>query len=192
LAIYLDEDRLGTDAAEICYPHLVLCMGVTLLMSDGSLMGAHVCDNLVEPALLAKLREAVNNRAVVPVKLYCAGDYKVHTVQFGCMTVPQKAAALGFHGDAYLFNTGTIHPKDGTFVAVRSNGPNNHCGVYYKRNEKVSDLYDRSNAVNNPTITKVSNRGVLQQKTAIGGLTGPVHKLHKAGHFMQMRHFTIA
>jgi hypothetical protein len=191
VAVYLDEDRVGSDPAEICYPHLLLCMGVTLLMADGSLMGAHVCDNLIEPALLAELQNAVNNSHLGMVKLYCAGNYKVHTVQFGCMTVQQKAAALGFHGDAYLFNTGTIRPKDGTFVAVRSNGPAHNCGVYYKRDEKVKGLYDRSNIAHNPMITKVGRRGPTQENSVVGGLTGPIHKLHKAGHFMQMKHYTI-
>ena len=41
MPLYLDEDLVGQDPAEICYPHLLLCMGVTVLMQDGSLVGAH-------------------------------------------------------------------------------------------------------------------------------------------------------
>ena len=40
VVIYLNEDEAGTDATVVCYPHLVLCMGVTLLMDDGVLIGA--------------------------------------------------------------------------------------------------------------------------------------------------------
>ena len=53
MPIFLDEDMIAGDPAEICYPHLVLCMGVTVKMSDGYLFGAHVTEPTTEALVLA-------------------------------------------------------------------------------------------------------------------------------------------
>ena len=41
MAIYLSAGEIGADLKEIGYPHFRSCMGVTLVMGDGTLIGAH-------------------------------------------------------------------------------------------------------------------------------------------------------
>jgi hypothetical protein len=191
MAIYLDEDRVGQDPIEICYPHLLLCMGVTVQMADGTLIGAHFSSPSTEAAVGAEMLQQIQAHSSTMRLLYCTGNLPVHTTQCGGMDVKGKANLIGFQGDAYSFDTSMIEPKDGTFVVVRSFGANKKCGIYYKRDEKVRDLYDRSDG---PNVAKVQSRGlpVVNEPSGISGLTAPVHKLHRAYRFMlQIKHYTI-
>ena len=43
MTVYLDEDDVGHAPFSIAYPHLLLCMGVTVIMGDGSVA---VCAHL--------------------------------------------------------------------------------------------------------------------------------------------------
>lgn len=189
MPIYLDEDRVGADPAVICYPHLLLCMGVTVLMSDGSLVGAHVSNSTTEDAVLHELASEIARLAPLTMRrMYCTGNVDLHT-NSGGKSVQQKANAIGFHGKAYLFDTGRIKPKDGTFVQVTSNGPNHQCAIQYKRDEKVRSLY--VNAPGGP-VKRISHiRGVIAEQAAKSGLSGPVHKLHSVNFLLEVNKFDI-
>ena len=191
MPIYLDEDMVGQDQAEICYPHLLLCMGVTVLMADGSLVGAHFTTPGTEAGVMAEMVRQIAAHPAAMHQLYCAADLPEHVVKYGGMNVRAKAQALGFHGTAYSFDSSSIKPQDGTFVAIRSNGPNNPCGIYYKRDEKVRPLYETVGAP--PLVSKVSGYkgtqiGVPASKT---GLSAPINKLHKANFLLQVKRYSI-
>jgi hypothetical protein len=187
MPIFLDENMVGDDANQIIYPRLVLCMGVTVLMSNGHLVGAHVTDHTTEAAVLAKL--ALEIAALGPataVHLYCTGNVHDHS-QHGGLDIQQKAAALGFHGRAFLLDTPPY--TNGTFVRVTSNGANHKCSIEYKRDDKVA--YDDGGP-------KVATYSYFKQdwttRDSKNGLSNPVHKPHLAkfsGFSQQIKEYTI-
>jgi hypothetical protein len=193
MPIFLDEDMISGDPAEVCYPHLLLCMGVTVKMSDGYLIGAHVSEPTTEALVLAELVQQINayialHHGVTMDKLYCTGDFAEHVTHHGGGDVAAKAQALGFHGDAYSFDASPIKPKHGTFVTVRSNGPAHPCGIFYKRDEKVK--YDNQYG---PAVSQISTYklNVRQVPSANTGFRKPIHKLHDATHLLQIQHHVI-
>lgn len=193
MPIFLDEDMISSDPAEICYPHLLLCMGVTVKMSDGYLVGAHVTEPTTEAHVLAELVQQINtyianHHGVTMDKLYCTGNFQEHVTTHGGGDVAAKAGALNFHGDAYSFDASLIQPRDGTFVTIRSNGPAHPCGIFYKRDEKVK--YDN---VSGPMVSQISSyrMNVRQTPTAKTGFRKPIHKLHDATHLLQIQHQVI-
>lgn len=195
MPIFLDEDMVGEDPAEICYPHLLLCMGVTVLMSDGSLIGAHFTTPSTEAGIAAEMvaKIAAAHPATMH-ELYVAANLPEHVVKYGGMDVQGKAALLNFHGDAYSLDSSSINPQDGTFVAVRSNGPNNRCGIYYKRDEKVQPLYQTGAGANVSKFIKGSYGKadkVVTLPSKKTGLTGQIHKLHKASFLLEIKHHRI-
>ena len=187
---YLDEDMVGQDPTEICYPHLLLCMGVTVLMADGTLIGGHFTTPTTEAGVAAEMVRQINAHPSAMYELYCAGNFPVHLITHKGQDVPGKAQLLGFHGDAYSFDTSSIKPKDGTFVTVLSNGPNHNCSIFYKRDEKARGLYQKGSA---PTVKKISSSGKVSPAPHFGtvGLTGPIHKLHQADFLHQLKHYAI-
>ena len=132
-------------------------MGVTVQMADGTLIGAHFSSPGTETAVGAEMLAQIQAHSSTMRLLYCTGNLPVHTTQYGGLDVQGKANLIGFQGDAYSFDTSLIEPKDGTFVAVRSFGANKKCGIYYKRDEKVRDLYDKSSGAQ---VAKVQSRGL--------------------------------
>lgn len=189
---FLDEDMVSDDPAEICYPHLLLCMGVTLKMSDGHLVGAHVTNPGTEGAVLAELGQQIatyigNHPGTTMEQLYCTGNFAEHVTNHGGGTVSDKAQTLGFHGDAFCFDSSLIGPKDGTFVAVRSNGVGHNCGIFYKRDEKV-----KYGDMSGPMVPQISSYTMrARQSPTKSGLRKPIHKLHDANHLLQITHQVI-
>lgn len=213
MPIYLDEDMVGQDPNEICFPHLLLCMGVVVLMTDGSLIGAHFTipdtEAQVGAEMAAQITAHTGAHGTAMHQLYCSGDLPLHCGHHGGMDIQNKAGMLNFHGDAYSFDTSAIKPKHGTFVSVQSNGPNINCTIYYKRDEKVNKLYDRPLGHTTPTISIIkgsitdSKTGALLMPAAVKvqpaqtvGLTAPIHKLHTAKftsgkHLLRIQHVVI-
>jgi hypothetical protein len=138
MAIYLDEDEVGADAATIGYPHLVLCMGVTVVMADGSLCGAHVSSSTTENVVMGQLLADVNGNGSGMRQLYCFADYAEHCGRHRCGDITAKARMLGFRGPGYMFDFGYIHARDGAYVEISSNGAGAAATLRFKRNEKVS------------------------------------------------------
>jgi hypothetical protein len=137
MAIYLDEDEVGADAATIGYPHLLLCMGVTVVMADGSLCGAHVSNASTETVVMGRLLADVNANGSGMSQLYCFADYAEHCGHHGCGDITAKAGMLGFHGPGYMFDFGYINPQDGAYVEITTNGAAAAATLRFKRNEKV-------------------------------------------------------
>lgn len=137
MAIFLDEDEVGADANMVGYPHLLLCMGVTVVMGDGSLIGAHVSSKSSEAAVLNGLLHAIQQHGGPMDQLYCCANMAEHLTHHGCMDIMGKANAIGFHGQGYSFDFGFLNPRDGAYVELTSNGAGALCTVRYKRNEKV-------------------------------------------------------
>lgn len=203
MAIYLDEDMVGSDANLVGYPHLLLCMGVTVLMSNSTLVGAHVTSHTTEDGVLAELANQIGKLAPATMdQLYCAGHYNEH-LSYKNKTVEQKAQALNFHGTAYLFDTRQIRPKDGTYVEVVSNGAGHKCTIRYKRDEKARGVYDRPAGVQTQ-VAKFYEKprknakgevlipaGVRQEPLTTVGLTGPIHKIHIASFAQQLKQYNI-
>lgn len=206
MPIYLDEEMVAGDPNEIRYPHLLLCMGVTVLLSDGSLIGAHFTNPSTEKGLIDEMKKQIAEysakHSVTMRKLYCAGNLPEHTVKYGGMDVLGKAQSLGFHGDAYSFDTSSIKPKDGTYVAVRSNGPMLQCSIYYKRDEKARKAYQFGQG---PKVAKYLREvrddrdpslilrpgKVVNLPSHTTGLSRDIHKLHEVDFALQIQHHLI-
>lgn len=134
MAIYLDEDRVGTDPTLIGFPRLILCMGVVALLKDGSLVGAHVSNATSEKAVLYLMHRDIQANGSGIDQLYCMADVDEHKG----MDVNGKAAALGFTGTGYLADFGYLDPpNDGTYGEVRSNGPGRPASVRCKLNKNM-------------------------------------------------------
>ncbi len=140
MATYLDEDQVGSDAYEIGYPHLLLCMGVTVVMGDGSLVGAHFTDASQEVDVAARLRQVIRATPATMRWMYCTGNFAIHA-KHGGSNYQGKANLIGYKGKVGCFDSAAIEPKDGTFVKLTTQGPVYGCIVEYKRNEKMK--YER-------------------------------------------------
>ncbi|QEH35841.1 hypothetical protein OJF2_43980 [Aquisphaera giovannonii] len=138
MGAYLDEDMVAHEPDFIAYPHLLVCMGVTLLMTDGSLLGAHVVEQQSQDEAFAGMQEFMRTIAlagITPDRLYLTGNVGIHVQSAD--NAHGKARKLGYAGIVYVFDTSLIKPKDGTFVMLTSKGPGVHPTIQYKRNEKV-------------------------------------------------------
>jgi len=171
MAIYLAEDEVGVDANTIGYPHLLLCMGVTVVMDDGSLIGAHVSSNDTEQLVMGQLLFDITAHRGQMTQLYCCADVKEHCGVHHCMDINGKANALRFQGPGYLFDFGYINPRDGAYVEVTSTGADSLCTLRFKRNEKVD--YDRGTGTMVTRATKVMGRDNISVRpsntVAVGG-----------------------
>lgn len=136
MATYLNEDQVGTDATVIGYPNLLLCVGVTLVLGDGSLVGAHFGDGSREAETAARLKELLLKAASAPRWMYVTGNFTKHFADKG--SPPQgKAALLGYTGPVCCFDTTSLNYRNGTFIEVSSTGPDSGAVIRYKRNEKM-------------------------------------------------------
>lgn len=143
MAIYLDEDMIGSDPAKIGFPHLVFCMGVVVLMEDGSLIGGHSTAGKVNyQAFLRAMRNSIGNSGMKMNRMYCIGDLRRH-YEFEGATVPEKANALGFTGEALEIDLAQICPENGSYAEVVSNGPDLDCTVKCAKNKDI--LYMKAN-----------------------------------------------
>lgn len=169
MAIYLNEDQAGRDANTVAYPHLVLCAGVTVLLSDGSLAGCHFSDPTTEVANGQKLVNEINASGQQMVAMYMTCDFSEHVTNWGGLDAVGKAGLLNFHGKAYTFDTGCINPQDGTYVALISRGAGHNPEIRYKRDEKMEY---RNPALNPPVgVSRVEHAGL----TTLSGTD--MHKL---------------
>jgi hypothetical protein len=166
MAIYLDEEMIGRDGGEIAYPHLLLCMGITVLLRDGSLVGAHLTNGNSEAGMLAEVANQVQASGVNPYLLYVTGHLAKHFGQGGSMP-HEKARAIGYTGDVMVYDTGALEPTDGSFVRVVSNGGNAQCTLYAMRDEEAKPYPLKVGAL--PGVVRFS-----------GGVTQPV-RMYKSG-----------
>ena len=138
MTVYLDEDDVGHDAHSIAYPHLLLCMGVTVIMGDGSIAGAHISTGDTEKSVLARLKELM---ALIPAttrQMLLTGNFEIHFGMEDICSPAEKAGEIGYKGKILCFDTSSFKPKDGAFVRVITNGQVNNPTIEFKRNEKVT------------------------------------------------------
>lgn len=147
MAIYLDEDMVGTDPNMIAFPHLVLCMGVVLVMGDGSLIGAHFTQPTTEQPLLRLMADKVRSNGSGMDQIYCMAEIAQHVGQHGGLDIHGKANALGFRGQGYVADFGVLNPRDGTYAQVTSNGAGNRATVRCKVNDEMQYTYGAGSAV---------------------------------------------
>lgn len=141
MSLFLSEDQVGSDQNMIGFPDLKLCMGMTVVMDDGSLIGAHISQESTEQALLNELKRKVEAHDSGMALLYFAANYTQHC-RGTCKPVQGKANAIGFRGTAYLFDFGFINDLGGAYVEVTSNGAGQPASLRYKRSSKM-DYSDR-------------------------------------------------
>ena len=119
MPVYLDESMIG-QGSEINYPHLLLCIGVTCQMEDGTLVGCHIdSGGNVEDENLAELRRWIERHPRRPVNLYLIGNRHVNRKHHGKSDF-EKASALGFKGKVWVYDTAIIHSVDGHFAQLTS------------------------------------------------------------------------
>lgn len=136
MAVFLDEDQVAADPIVIAYPHLLLCMGVTVLMSDGSLIGAHFSNIESEATVGKAMKELIDLTPATMQCMYMTGNLKVH-FSHGGGNHYAKASAIGYSGNVLIFDTEKLNPKDGTFVKITSLGPSRNCVIEYRLNEEM-------------------------------------------------------
>jgi hypothetical protein len=134
---YLNEDQVDTDSNVVCYPHLLLCMGVTLLMDDGALIGGHYTRKSTEEKVSNKIIAAITKHGGRATRMYMTGNFYEHVQNHGGQDYTGKARLIGYTGEVVCFDTQSMKPKDGTFVRITSLGANADCLVEYKREERV-------------------------------------------------------
>lgn len=137
LPIYLNEDQAGRDPHVIAYPHVLLCAGVTVLLSDGSLAGCHFVEPGSEQQNGNRLAHQIALSGQQMLSMYMTCNFNIHVNQFGSLNAAGKAALINFHGDVYCYDTAAINPQHGTFIAIRSRGHAHRPRILYKRDEKM-------------------------------------------------------
>ena len=151
MAIFLDEDMIGSDPTMIGFPHLVLCMGVVVLMRDGSLIGAHFTNPSTEHSVLLGLRRSIGINGSGMDQLYCMADMAEHIQKYGGLDITGKANAIGFTGKGYVADFGVLNPTNGTYAQVTTNGAGKRATVRCKLNEHMDYAPGAG-----PSVTKVS------------------------------------
>ncbi|MFT5524104.1 MAG: hypothetical protein ACI9HK_002055 [Pirellulaceae bacterium] len=188
MAIYLDEEQVGSDANSVAYPHLVLCMGVTCLMGDGTLVGVHITAPLTEAASMANFLTEIQANASAMNTLYLIGNTTIHCTRDRQMTVHEnarsKAAAIEYAGKIHTYDTGHIKPQDGTFAQITTNGADQKCTIVYKRNEKMA--YAKGEAPRNERGYQCGVAPTIGHSLVVGATT-----MHTASHFWHMTDTTV-
>ena len=186
MAIFLDEDEIGVDTTMIGYPHLLLCMGVAVVMNDGSLIGAHVSNQTTEANVLNGLLQKVTAHGGNMSQLYCFANMAEHVTRHGCMDITGKANAIGFHGQGYSFDFAFMKPKDGAYCEITTTGAGSVATVRYKRNEKLDyargggatvtkstkDWHGKAKQFDKPSVVTAA---APKDKTFLGFTTGQHH-----------------
>lgn len=197
MAIYLDEDYVGTDPTTIGFPHLLLCMGVVVLTAN-EIHGVHFVANCNSGHTLAGFAAYLTAQGVVPadmIGLYGACNFNVRYGNHNRKTAWQQemrdiAAAIGYAGDAKGFDTSIINPTDGTYVEYVRQPLHNRCSIFYKRNEKMdygptAQNVHRVNGAGNLVASFGATSATAKPTQSNGGL------LHEVNYFLRLKNFTI-
>jgi len=189
MAIFLDEDMVGADANVIIYPRLLLCMGVTVLMSDGWLVGGHVSDHTTELHVLGEIANQIAARPGAHTEhLYCTGNYARHRAHGG-LKVSQKAAALGYHGPAFRFDTPDY--THGTALQITSNGAGHKCSIEYKRDNKVAYQQGAGPMVAQWSSFQQQFRNVATPKTGFAAAVPNPHQVNLSRFALEVKRYQI-
>jgi hypothetical protein len=163
MAVYLDEDCLGTDPRRIGFPHLLLCMGVVVL-TDNALYGVHIVDGSDRNETIPEFGRYLARLGVQ------AGDMRTlygscnWEVRYGGANNKKDAwkaemrhiaGVIGFQGRAKGFDTSIIAPQEGTYVEYVLSFGMRRCRIFYKRHEKMN--YGPKNV----TVGKVGGRNQM-------------------------------
>jgi hypothetical protein len=175
MAIYLDEDCLGGPDDEINYPHLLLCMSLTIQMRDGKLFGVHITSSTVEKLLLAKLR---NFSQGSPRRIYVIGDQGVHQNKAKGKAPLLKAKELQYYSefDVVTYDTSQLNGKQGYFVRLVSPGGEQECTVYAAKDEDIRPYPVSRDSRDTAKVKKYStfNQGWVAPQTVSVGTGKPL------------------
>jgi hypothetical protein len=157
MAIYLSADEIGADLKEIGYPHLRSCMGVTLVMGDGSLIGASFGTAAAAPETAARLQALIQSKPGMTIRcMYVTGDFPAHERDGGCDPMG-KAQLIGYHGKIACFDTSAAGYAEGAFVKLTSQGPVYAAVVEYKPDDRMN--YETSGLPGGAVIGAVTLSG---------------------------------
>lgn len=158
MALFLEEDMVGADANMIAFPHLVLCMGMVVVMGDGTLIGAHFTQPTTEKAILYLVSRHVELNASGMDQLYCMADLDQHFKQGG-MDILGKAKGIGFKGQGYVADFGVLQPTNGTYAQLTTKGAGNKASVRCKLNQEVK--YTNTASLTSGPAVKIVKLGVV-------------------------------
>lgn len=136
MAVFLNEEEIGSDPALIGFPHLVLCGGVVVVMNTGTLVGAHVSNPRTETAVLYALRQRTLEVGGAMQRIYLVANLRIH-LGGGMKDVTGKARAIGFAGPGYVVDLDVLNPTDGSYAQVASNGGMAEATVRVKLNQEM-------------------------------------------------------
>lgn len=143
MALFLDEDFVGTDPNTIHFPNLLSCMGVIAVLSNGHLAGCHITGSDTERALLGALGTEITGNVGDIWRVYMIGNGNAHFGSVSNLTYRDKATAIGHQGDVYVVNTKPAKNQGGSgwvgiHVKVTGNGGNS-APTFEKANEPAKD-----------------------------------------------------
>ena len=134
MAVYLDEDYIGSDASVLVFPHLLLCLGIACQMSTGRLVGCHVSSADTEEAVLALFRAEIQRASGTPRRLYMIADFSAH-FHHTKLSFTVKARKLGYVGNIFVLDTKPVIRTDGAYARIESFGGDVPCSVYIMADE---------------------------------------------------------
>jgi hypothetical protein len=152
MAKFLVEHQVGFDADRLGYPNLGGCLALALLTKDG-LFGFHCTPgNTAQAPLFATF---ITNKGLTGTSLafygscYWKNRYQ-HSYAKGtayeawCDEMSQIAAAIGYRGEVYGFDTSIksthITLNESTYIEYRRNGDT--CRTFFKRMSKINVTKD--------------------------------------------------
>jgi hypothetical protein len=168
MPVYLDEDQMGSDAAVVGFPHLLLCMGV-VCVTNNTLYGIHFTEVDKTNELADTFSAWLGNQGVAPTdihSLYGSANLTVRYTHGGVagpnsnyqalwkVEMARIARKLGYRGPVYGFDASVIVPKNGFYAEFQARYTNHTCRIYYKRDEKMQ--YTKASVPTNATQVKPS------------------------------------
>ena len=121
MAIYLDENYVGSDARDLVYPGLVLCMGVACQMSTGRLIGCHISGPDTEDGVLDEMRAQIEEASGTPALLYMIANFSRHFLNTK-LSFTDKARKLGYTGNIYVLDTQPVIKREAAYARLKSSG----------------------------------------------------------------------
>ncbi|WP_137178474.1 hypothetical protein [Roseomonas sp. AR75] len=149
MAIYLDEDMMGRDAATIGFPHLLVCMGL-VLRTNNALWGVHLTDTEASRPVFAAFWAYATNKGlaaghVTDMYSSCNFDIRYYASSAAARLevwkgeVTSYARVMNWQGNCRGFDTSVLAPANGTYVEYQHQAHGApSCRIFYKKDEKTT------------------------------------------------------
>ena len=167
----------GPSEAAIGFPHLVMCQGVLVTMSNGALIGAHVSGADDEPRLMDQMSAFISENGGPDQirQMYVAYDTTKWKSEYG-RTVEEKAERFGYHGKVKVVDTApvpdmAVPDRDGSYVQFTAMGSQGKCLVEAKDHREMNFVAGEGLALRDGAARRQFPFGKVGAETKLGGDT---------------------